>query len=94
MNVEVWIAIGQGKQAANKRAFKALLAQRSDIERDFGATLLWEELPEGDGSRIRFVIPGGYRAPPEDWPRTQNAMIDAMLRLDKATRQRIGALQF
>lgn len=92
VDVAIWIGLGSGKRAENKRAFRALLAQRADIERDFGAPLIWEELPEADGSRIGYEMAGGYRSPQEDWGAIQDRMIDAMLRLDRATRQRIGAL--
>ncbi len=92
VNVEIWLDFGRGQQEANKKAFDVLLDQREAIEREFGASLGWERLPEGVGCRIRYDMSGGYRSPPDDWPPIQDAMIDAMLRLDKATRQRIAAI--
>lgn len=92
VNVEIWIDLGRGQQAVNKAAFDGLVAQRDAIEKEFGASLGWERLPDGNGSRIRYDIQGGYRSPVEDWPAIQEKMIDAMLRLDHATRQRVAAL--
>jgi len=92
--VDLWIAHGAGQTTRNKAAFKALLAQREAIERDFGGALEWQELPEGEGSRIRFVLDGGYKSPQEQWPAIHAAMVDAMVRLDKAMRQRVAQLVY
>lgn len=51
--VELWISLGSGQTVKNKAAFKALEAQKIAIEADFGAPLEWQELPEGEGCRIR-----------------------------------------
>jgi len=90
--VELWISLGTGQVAKNKAAFKALEAQKMAIEKDFGADLEWQELPEGDGSRIRFLVSGGYKSPQDKWQGIQTALIDAMSRLDKAMRPRVAAL--
>ncbi len=91
--VELWISLGRGATARNKAAFNALLAQRAEIEADFGANLEWQELPQGEGSRIRYVMPGGYRSAADQWPDIHARMTDAMIRLDKALRARVTALQ-
>jgi hypothetical protein len=82
--VELWISLGSGQTARNKAAFKALEAQKVAIETEFGSPLDWQELPEGEGCRIRFVTEGGYRSPPEQWPAIYEALVDAMIRFDKA----------
>lgn len=92
--VELWIAMGTGQAAKNKAAFKALEGQKKAIEADFGGPLEWQELPEGEGCRIRHVISGGYKSPAEKWPGIHDTLIDAMIRLDKAMRPRVAALQF
>jgi hypothetical protein len=69
--VELWIGHGSGQTAKNKAAFKALEAQKPAIEKDFGGSLDWQELPEAEGCRIRHVIQGGYRSPTDDWPTIQ-----------------------
>lgn len=90
--VELWIGLGPGQTAKNKAAFKALEAQKSDIEADFAGTLDWQELPEGEGCRIRYVMEGGYKSPPEQWPDIQEKLADAMVRLDKTMRSRVAKL--
>lgn len=92
--VELWIAHGTGQGAKNKAAFKALEAHKTPIESDFGAPLDWQELPEGEGSRIRDVIDGGYKSPVEQWPSIHSNMVDAMVRLDKAMRLRVAQLNY
>jgi hypothetical protein len=84
--VELWIV-------SDKEGFQRLYEQRPDIEDEFGTGLEWQELPDKEGSRIRYVIDGGYRSPPEEWPRIHAELIDAMIRLDRAFRRRLQALR-
>ena len=76
----------------NKAAFKALEAQKAAMEADFGAPLDWQELPEGEGCRIRYLIEGGYKSPQEQWPAIHAALADAMVKLEKAMRARVTSL--
>ncbi len=90
--VELWIALGAGQSVKNKSAFSILRDQRERIEADFGADLEWQELPEGDGCRIRYVMPGGYKNPVGEWPQIQSEMVDAMVRLEAAMKPRVLAI--
>ena len=92
--VELWIGLGSGQIAKNKAAFKALETRKAEIEAEFGGPLEWQELPEGDGCRIRYIVPGGYRSPSDQWPGIYEALVDAMIRLDKALRGRVASLTF
>jgi hypothetical protein len=91
---ELWIGLGSGQTARNKAAFKALEAQKTAIAAEFGGQLDWQELPEGEGCRIRGVIEGGYKSPPEQWPAIHARLADAMVSLDKAMRTRVASLTF
>jgi hypothetical protein len=51
------------------------IMERKDIQE-----LIWQELPEGDGCRIRLVTDGGYRSPPEQWAGIHAKLVDAMVR--------------
>ncbi len=84
--------MGSGQTAKNKAAFKALEAQKAAIEGDFGSPLDWQELPEGEGCRIRYVVDGGYKSPQDQWPAIQANLADAMVHLEKAMRQRVAQL--
>jgi hypothetical protein len=90
--VELWIGQGPGQTARNKAAFKTLEADRDAIERDFGGVLDWQEIPDAEGCRIRFLVDGGYKSPPDQWPPIYEALVDAMTRLDRAFRARVAAL--
>ena len=90
--VELMIALGSGQAARTKAAFHALEAMRAAIESDFGAGLDWQELPDSDSCRISHALDGGYRSPPEQWPAIHERMVDAMVRLERAMRGRVGAL--
>lgn len=92
--VELWIAHGAGQHAKNKAAFKALEVHKAAIESDFGALLDWQELPEGEGCRIRSVVDGGYKSPIDQWPAIHAALVDAMVRLEKAMRPRVAQLSY
>lgn len=84
--VEFWIA-------DDKPAFHALQAQREAVEAEFGAPLEWRELPESKASTICYRIEGGYGSPVEEWPRIHAALIDAMIRLDRALRRRVHEIR-
>jgi hypothetical protein len=57
---------------------------REEIERAYGRELSWDPLEGKRACRLaqRFEL-GGYRDEPE-WPQVQDAMIDAMMRLERA----------
>jgi hypothetical protein len=92
--VALWISLGGGQAARNKAAFKALEAHRVAIEADFGHPLEWLELPEADSCQIRYVLPGGYRSPQKEWPEIISKLVDGMIRLDRALREKVASLKF
>ena len=69
----------------NYDVFHALEIVKEEIEGAFGELLEWK--PLDDRRLCRIVKPlsqGGYRNEEEDWEEIQEAMIDAMVRLNKA----------
>ena len=90
--VELWIALGAGREEDNLKAFSELKAHQVEIEQEFGEPLEWQELPESVGCRIRKIIQGGYRSPLENWPKLHEQLVDAMIRLDKAMRPHVQKL--
>lgn len=66
--------------------------QKAAIESDFGEVLDWQELPDGEGCRIRYVVDGGYKSSQDQWPAIHASLADAMVRLEKAMRQRVAQL--
>jgi hypothetical protein len=85
--------IDRGKQEENKTIFATLHESKVAIEADFGETLEWQRLDEKRASRIRKIVElGGWRDEAK-WPEIQEAMIDAMIRLEKALRPHITKLR-
>ena len=68
--------------------------KREAIEEAFGETLVWERSDNIKKSHIDFVIPaGGIYSDKEEWPQIQDAMIDALVRLEKALSPHIPDLR-
>lgn len=89
--VELYIDRGSGE--TNTATFNELLAHRDQIEKEFGGPLDWQPLEDRRACRIRWRIDqAGYRDE-QEWPRLQDTLIDAMLRLERALRPYINALQ-
>jgi hypothetical protein len=89
--VELYIDRGQGKAEENAAIFDELMAHREAIEEAFGAPLDWQRLPDKRATRIRRIVARrGYRD--GQWDKTQEAMIDGMVRLERAVRPYLDAL--
>lgn len=87
---ELWISSPDAQK--NKAIFDALSAQKEAIERAFGEPLKWQRLDDKKSSRISYSSDnGGYRDE-EEWPHIQEAMIDAMIRLNKALKPHFASL--
>lgn len=90
--IELWISHGGDRDVANRAAFEQLNAQKEAIEAEFGNELEW--MPdETNGCRIRFVIEGGWQSPDREWQIIHERLVDAMIRLDCAIRDRVAALE-
>ncbi len=92
-SVELYIDRGKDTDEENKTIFDTLVASKDDIEATFGEPLEWQRLESKRACRIRKEIElGGYRDEAR-WPANQDAMIDAMIRLEKALKPHIAKLQ-
>lgn len=81
----VEIYIGRSDATVNKRMFDELLTHKDEIEAVFGEPLLWQRLDEKIACRIAHEMTiGGYKDDEANWQAIQTAMIDAMVRLEKA----------
>jgi hypothetical protein len=91
-DVELYIDRGKDSEAENKTIFDTLAESKEQIEADFGQELEWLRLEGKRACRIKRDIDlGGYRDE-EKWPEIQDAMIDAMIRLEKALSPHIARL--
>lgn len=91
--VELYIDFGAGQDKRNKAFLAELRAHQAEIETVFGGALEWQDLPDCRASRVRKVVAGGWRSPPEQWPQIHAAMVDAMIRLDKTFRPFVPKLK-
>lgn len=83
--VELYIDRGKGRKVENKHIFDTMFAQHATIETDFGGTLRWERLDNRRCCRVSSGIDlGGVSNDESEWPAIQEAMIDAMIRLEKS----------
>jgi hypothetical protein len=93
-NVELYIDRGEDSEEDNKKIFDVLAAAKANIESVFGGSLEWQRLEGKRACRIKKQIElGGYRDDPSTWPATHEAMIDAMIRLEKAFKPNISKLE-
>lgn len=84
--VELYIDRGVSPED-NQAIYDHFYSNRPKIEAAYGGPLSWEVLEGKRACRIaaRFDT-GGYRSPTQDWPQLQDALIDAMIRFEKAIR--------
>jgi predicted RNA-binding protein with PUA-like domain len=91
--VELYIDRGQDAGKENEAIFDELVSQRKEVEEAFGEGLEWERLEGKRACRIRKRIPAGGWRDDDLWPKVQDAMVDAMVRLEKALRPHIDKLR-
>ena len=92
-DAQVELYIDQGEAEANKRIFDRLFASKEQIEAAFGEPLEWQRLDDRRACRIRHRLTLGGLADRDRWPETQEAMIDAMVRLENALKPQIKRLR-
>jgi predicted type IV restriction endonuclease len=92
--VELYIDRGADQKAANKDIFDRLHGQKKEIEGSFGGELTWQRLDNKRACRIAYTVRnGGYRSDESEWPPIQDAMIDAMARLEAALTPHLARLK-
>jgi len=91
-DVELYIDRGKESESENKAIFDQLAESKDAIEAAFGGPLDWQRLEGRRACRIKKNIDlGGYRDESE-WPEIQEAMIEAMIRLEEALKPHIARL--
>ncbi|OGN07453.1 MAG: hypothetical protein A2669_01915 [Candidatus Yanofskybacteria bacterium RIFCSPHIGHO2_01_FULL_48_25b] len=90
---EIYLDRGKEYPMLNKERFDELYKHKAEIEKTFGEPLSWERLDKRRASRIAYRINSMGLRDKEKWPELQDKMIDAMIRLEKATKQYIKNLK-
>jgi len=92
--VELYIDRGKNTEEENKAIFDQLHSSKDAIEEVFGEPLEWQQLEGKRACRIKKQFDlGGYRDDDDKWPQIHEAMIDAMIRLEKALKPNIKTIK-
>ena len=73
--------IDRGNEKENEFIFDELLAQREQIEKDFGGSLVWERLEHARACRIKTEISGNV-FDEREWDTMREFMVSSMLKLE------------
>jgi hypothetical protein len=91
--VDLYVDRGSGRRLENKEIFDRLLGAQDQIEHVFGRALEWQRLDEQQASWIGLTLEGGYRDDEQQWPALHESLVDAMIRLERATRPHIAEIK-
>ena len=92
--VELYIDLGKDTEEENRKIFNQFLEKKEQIEEVFEGLLGWDDMEGRRAYRIfNNITDGGYRAPEEKWPKIHDAMIEQMMRLDKALTPHVKSLK-
>lgn len=75
-----------------KKWFKLLEAQKTDIEKEFGRSLDWRELPLKEASRILYMRQNASIKDRKAWPEQHAWLADALEKLSAVLKPRVLAL--
>lgn len=91
--IDLYVRRGKDTERENKKIFEELSEHREEIEKQFGPGLIWDKLETRSTCRVmqQFEL-GGLSDPEEAWPKIHAAMIDGMIRLEKALAPHIKKL--
>ncbi|MCC5828225.1 MAG: DUF4268 domain-containing protein [Phycisphaeraceae bacterium] len=92
--VELYIDRGRGNEDETQETFERLHSAKEAIERDFGGILEWQQVEGRRACRIRKMLNfSNWREDPDKWPEVYAAMVDAMIRLERALKPHIQTLR-
>lgn len=84
--VELYIDSDKESGEGNKKILDRLAQKKEAIEKEFGGPLQWDALDEKRACRIRKTVAIAGWQDEAKWPEACDALIDAMIRLEKALR--------
>ena len=93
VRVELYIDRGKNSYEEKQAIFDQLEVHKADSEESFGEPLDWQRLESKQSCRIaKYLKQGGYRDE-EKRHEIFQAMVEAMIRLERAMSPRIGSLR-
>lgn len=94
IRVELRIDRGKDSEAENLKIYNELLSHKTEIETKFGSALIWDESEGNRMCAIRKTLEnGGYRNPETEWDKIIQEGIDAMIRMERATKDFVKDLK-
>jgi hypothetical protein len=90
--IELYIDRGKERDAETKAIFDSLFAKEKEIEASFGEPLEWQRLDNKRACRIRKSFSLGGWKEPDKWDAAAAAMVDSMVRFEKALKPHIQNL--
>ena len=77
----------------NIKIFEQLENEKDSIEESFGESLIWDTKENRRACIIRkIILEGGYANAESGWAEIHEAMVEAMIRLEKALKPYISKL--
>lgn len=83
---EIYIDRGKDSDEENKQIFDQLHSHKIELESQFPMKLNWERLDGRRASRIKIILPGGYKSPQNDWEKIIERQVSAMNLLEQKFR--------
>jgi len=87
------LSISRASKADNKKYFKILKKEQVQIEKLYGDTLSWEEMPDNKMSRVKTVIEDVNIFNDDDWLAINDFLIDRLPRFEKAFQGHIDKMK-
>lgn len=91
--IELYIDVDTDSGEGNKKLFRRLEEQKAAIEADFGGAMEWDPLEGARACRISAAVDIAGWKDETNWPAAQDAMIDTMIRFEKALRPRLDIFE-
>lgn len=87
------IFINRGDATENKDIFDYFFKSKTEIEKAFGAPLIWERMEDRITSRIKYQLDGVDIFNEADWPKMQDFLVGASLRMHGAFKDPVQKLR-
>lgn len=84
--LELYIDRDKDTGEGNKAILDKLQTHSTEIEKSFGAPLLWESLDEKRACRVRYVVDVAGWQDEQKWPEADAALVDAMVKMESSIR--------
>jgi hypothetical protein len=86
------IYFNRGSKEENKQCFDFIHQKREQIEKDFGALLIWERMDEKVSCRIKFQLDEVSIFEKEQWDKMTDFLIDSSERMVRAFKTTVQQL--